>query len=193
MTPHQKAVEVLKRHKREWAVGEFQSRELVDEITTVLQAQSNEDEERHRKTWPDPYKVSEEYEQMKRDAAESASLCVRVAQLEEALGKQPCLCPPLIECPRCHGPVVEGRDQYEGSWICGKCVAEVQLPKDPDRPCARCAALSAPPGEWLERVKREAKAEVYAAIEKRIVLNAQSFGQMVFTVDDLVALRQGGK
>ena len=66
----------------------------------------------------------------------------RIAALEKALRAQQCKCPVLLKCPHCGGDVVEGVDQFSGSWICGACVKTVNLPKDSARQCIRCAALA---------------------------------------------------
>ena len=72
-----------------------------------------------------------------------------VEGMRKALEATPCRCPVLLKCPHCEGDVVEGADQYSGSWICGACVKAVTLPKDPAYPCIRCAALAA----WKEATR----------------------------------------
>lgn len=88
----------------------------------------------------------------------------QIAMMREALEKSECWCPRLFICPHCGGDVVEGQDQYAGSWICGKCVRCVILPRDEGRKCTRCAALSADSGEWREEQRREAQIEVLEAL-----------------------------
>lgn len=81
-----------------------------------------------------------------------------LARALDGLRVQPCQCPKLLRCPHCKGSVVEGHDQYAGSWICGACCKEVDLQRDTSRQCTRCAILSSPGAEanakWLEEQKQ---------------------------------------
>lgn len=82
-------------------------------------------------------------------ATPSTAAVEAVEGMRKALEAQPCRCSLLLKCPHCAGDVVEGVNQFSGSWICGACVKEVNLPKDPAYPCIRCAALAA----WEEATR----------------------------------------
>ena len=65
-------------------------------------------------------------------------------RLRVALEQSPCKCQRAARCQECGNNLVEGRDQYSGSWICGVCVKERDLLELPVvRKCTRCAALDA--------------------------------------------------
>ncbi len=75
-----------------------------------------------------------------------------IETLRRALEATPCKCPTIKQCRTCGMKLVEGHDQFTGSWICPDCVAVAAPFKDPLKPCRRCAALANPA---VDAVRRE--------------------------------------